>query len=100
MMALQTKHNKKIHDFIVITAIGSCIIICSCEAIVGMLGIPRMDRRNLSNPIINQQIMSCHNFGAPDTILICQMYLTCTIHPEEARQYLHEDFPHKALQLQ
>jgi hypothetical protein len=52
-----------------------------------------MNWRNLSNPILNQQIMNCHNFVAPDTILICHTYLTCAIRPEEARQYLHEDLP-------
>jgi hypothetical protein len=80
-MALQIKYKKKVKTFVLITVTGPHIIICSCEAIVGMSGMPRINCRNISNPIQNQQMVNCHIFGAPGTILTCHKNLTCAIYP-------------------
>jgi hypothetical protein len=48
----------------------------------------------------NQQMVNCHIFGAPGTILICHTYLTYAIYPEEARKYPQDNFLHKDLPLE
>jgi hypothetical protein len=56
--------------------------------------------RTFQNPFQNQQMVHCHIFGAPNTIPMLHINLTCAIYPEEVRNCLHEDFLHKALLLE
>jgi hypothetical protein len=77
--------------FVLNTVTGFHIIICGSEAIVGMFAMPRINLRNVSNPIQNQQTVNCHIFGAPGTILTCHTNLTCAIYPEEVRICLQDD---------
>jgi hypothetical protein len=64
-----------------------------------MYAMPRINCRNVSNPIQNQQMVNCHIFGAPGTILMWHTNLTCAVYPEEVRNYRQDNFPHKALPL-
>jgi hypothetical protein len=86
--------------FVLIKVTVSHIIICSSDTTVERFGMPTINCRNFSNPIQNQQMVKCHVFGAPGTILTCHTNLICAIYPEEVRNYLQDDFPHKVLPLE
>lgn len=88
---------------VTVTVNKSHIIICSCEAIVGMvlypwcLECPGSFAGTFQSPFQNQQTVHCHTFEALSTIPKFHTNSPCAIYLAVVRNCPHEDCPHKAL---